>query len=290
MKPPLVGAIAGVVALLTAGCANGQHANGQHSGGQHSGRQQETGASSPSPQQAVLLAARHAGIARSVTATFSMRTSGLIGVSMSGSVAEQVRPRLLADIDIASMRVAGQSLPGGMTEIVTDKALLMKASVLGPVRGGKPWIELRFSDLSGQTGIDLGKILQQAENNDPLAQTRLLAGAAGVRKIGTGTINGVPVTAYTGHYTMADAIAKLPADQRQAVQQQMARAGISTVDFTVWLDDQQQVRKIELREHGTALTLAMTMTVTSINQPVSVQLPPASQVKVVTAAGLGTGS
>ena len=271
-----IGSLLVAAGLAAAGCSGG-----------HSG----SAAPAPTPQQAVLLAATHAEAATSVAATFSMRIGqGASGVTMSGSMAEQVRPHLLVQANITSMEAAGASLPGGMTEIVTDRAFYLQSSLFGSIASGKSWIEMPFSSL-GASGDAITQLFQQAENNSsPLAQTKLLAGATGVRKVGTGTVNGVPVTEYTGHFTIAEALAKLPARDRQAVQQATAKAGVSGGDFTIWLDDQQQVHKLILTEQGTSMSMSMTMTVTSMNQPVNIQVPAGSQVKVISAGDLGSGN
>lgn len=265
--------VAGLAAALVAGCSSGGAVG------------------SSSPQQAVLLAARHADSANSVTATFSMRlnVSGSGDMTMSGSMAEQIRPSLIVQASLPAIQIGSQSVPGGMTEIVTGQAFYLKSSLLSTVAGGKPWIEMRFSDL-GSSGNALSQLLQQAQNSNPLSQTQMLAGATGVRELGTSVIDGVPVTEYTGHYTMAAAIAKLPASDRQSIKQQIAKAGLTGADFTIWLDGQDQVRKLIVTETGSSVSMTMTMLVTSINQPVTVQLPPASQVKVLSASDLGAGS
>lgn len=277
MRPAVAGAV-----LVTGGALFVGGCSGSHNGG--------GAASAPTPQQAMVLAARHADVTHSVAATFSIRMGGVIGLTASGSMAEQNRPTLLAQLNFASMRMASQSLPGGMTEVLTDQGIYMKSSAFGPLADGRQWIEVRFRDLTRNSGINLGQIIQQAENSDPLAQTRMLAGATGVRKVGTGTIGGVPVTEYTGHFTIAQAIANLPASDRQSVQQQAAKAGLSGGSFTVWLDDQQRTRKLMLNEQGSSLNMSVTIVVTSINQPVSVQVPPASQVKVISLGSLGSGT
>jgi hypothetical protein len=247
--------------------------------------------SSSSPRQAVLLAARHADSANSVTATFSMRLNlgGSGDMTMSGQMAEQIRPSLLVQATVPAIQIGSQNVPGGMTEIVTDQAFYLKSSLLAAAAGGKPWIEMRFSDL-GSSGNALSQLMQQAQNSSPLSQTQMLAGATGVRKLGTSVIDGVPVTEYTGHYTMAAAIAKLPASDRQSIKQQIDKAGLTGADFTIWLDGQDQVRKLTVTEYGSSVSMTMTMLVTSINQPVTVQLPAASQVKVLSASDLGSGN
>ena len=277
-KGLLAAAAAGLAALLAAGCSAGT--------AQHAATPAKPGAS---PQQAVELAAYHAKTATSVTATVSMQMTGAVTMTMSGTLAEQIRPRLLAEMRIPVLKAAGQTLPGGMTEILAGQAFYMHAPDL-PLPGGKPWVKIPFSDLTGTSGVNLGQLLQQAQNENPMMQAQMLASAKGVHEAGKTTVGGVPVTEYTGHYSMADALASIPASERSAADQQMTKAGVGSVDFTVWLDDQQMVRKLVLTVPSSAFTMTMTMLVTGINQPVTVQLPAASQTTVAPASALKSGS
>ena len=90
---------------------------------------------------------------------------------------------------------------------------------------------------------------------------------------------GVPVTEYTGSFSVASALAKLPISAgTRATGQALASARITSASFQVWLDGQQQVRKIAVTEPGGLESTTITTTVTGINQPVTVQLPPAAEV------------
>jgi thymidine phosphorylase len=46
----------------------------------------------------------------------------------------------------------------------------------------------------------------------------------------------------------------------------------------VWIDSNHQVRKMTLVESGKSIRVTSMMLVTSINQPVGITVPPASQV------------
>lgn len=273
-------AAAGLTAVLVAGC----------SGTTPQTHPASRAAAAPSPGQAIELAAAHARLANSVTANLTMQGSGSAPMTMSGSLSEVLRPNLAAELDFPSMSVSGQSLPGGMSEIITGNAAYLKLSVLSQLTGGKSWLKVSFSELDKALGVNFEQLIQQAQNNSPLTQMQLLAGATGVRVVGTGTIGGVPVTEYSGSYTMSAALKRLPASLRSQVEQQATKAGIRSVSFNAWLDSQQQVRKLVLVEHGTMEDMTVTMLVTSINQPVSIQLPPAADVATIPQSALNLGS
>lgn len=246
-----------------------------------------------SPQQAVQLAARTTSNVNSFVGTLSARVNTASGAGdISGTFTEQLHPSLLARVDIGAFNMGGQSVPGGMSEVLTANSFYLKTSMLTQaLHTSKPWIEIPFSALSKATGVNLGALLNQLQTSSPLTQTMMFAGATGVRTVGTGVVDGVPVTEYTGSVSMTEAIAKLPASLRTSMGQQVRKTGISSMRFTAWVDGQHRVRKEVITETGSSFSETMTFTIGSINQPVSIQVPSASQTttlpaSILSAAGL----
>jgi hypothetical protein len=237
-----------------------------------------------SPRQAIQLAADETHNVNSFAATVDIRVSGKPGSSgslgdaeMAGTFQEQLHPSLLASADFGTFSIAGQSM-AGLGEVITPKAVYIKLGLLTQaLHSTKPWVEMPLSALSGSTGLNLGSLIDQMQTNSPLTQTQLLAGATDVRTAGTGTVDGVPVTEYTGSYSMSVALAKLPADVRGQLGQILQKVGISGVQFRVWIDGQHLVRKEIVTMDASAFTETVTATVTSINQPVTISVPAASQ-------------
>lgn len=287
-------AMTGAIAVLAAG-VTGCSGSGSSASKAAAAAGQQT---PQTAQQAVRLAASTADNVNSFEATISMRatanagggTGGTTAFDMAGTVAEQIHPSLLARADYSTFSVAGQSLADGMSEIITSNAVYVRLSLLTQaLHTSKPWVAVPFSSLKSGTGQSLGSLFSQLQTSDPLTQTRLLAGATNVKTVGTGTIGGVPVTEYTGNYSTTQALAKLPASLRASLGQDMERAGISSAKFTVWVDGQHRVRKAIITEVGSSFTETVTTTVTSINQPVTVQVPPASQTTTLPASALSSG-
>jgi hypothetical protein len=256
--------------LLAAGCGGG----GTH-----------PAARALSPQQAITLAANQAKQVNSFGVRMSVTMSGTASVTMSGTAHVRIRPTLLADADFSKIDAAGQSLPGGMHEILTHRSIYLKMAPLSQ-QLHKPWAKISFSDLQQGTGVNLSQLTQQVQNSNPLMQTQMLAAAKDVRAVGTQTIDGVTTTHYTGTYSLSAGLAKLPASQRAVAQKGLQTLGVKTVRFNVWIDGQHQTRKIVVAEAGSVENMTMTMQVTGINQPVSVTLPPASQVATIPASAL----
>jgi hypothetical protein len=276
-------AAAGATALLVAGCS-ASAATGANSGSTGTTTATLTAA------EAVNLAAAHAQKATSFTGTISMQSTGanLGGMTIAGTMSETTSPSLLVAADFPTVSASGMSISGGMSEILTGSTLYMKLSPLSSLTG-KPWAEVQLSDLK-VGGVSFGQLMQQVQGDSPLTQTQLLANASHVRKVGTGTMDGFPVTQYSGSYSMQAALAQVHGVSTAQLRQQLASYGLTTADFQVWLDAQQQVRKLIVTELGSKGSITLTMAVTSINQPVSVQLPSASQVAVIPASALKAGS
>ena len=278
IRVPLTAAAIGAITILAAGCA----ALGHNTSG--------SGAAKPaSAQQTIRLAAFNAQQVNS----FSSTISGTVGVSgstiqLAGTMQEQTRPSLEAEADFTTISGAGLSMPGGVSEIITSKAVYIKASELSQaLHTSKTWLEMPLSSLSTATGINFGSLFSQAQANNPLTQTQMLTASPDVHKIGTGTVNGVPVTGYSGTYSIAKGLAQLPAATRKSVASQLTSAGISTAHFTVWLDAQNQVRKITVSLKSSKITETVTETVTSVNQPTTIAVPGDDETYILPASIFG---
>jgi hypothetical protein len=277
-----------IAAAALAGCAAGSPGTGATGAGTHA-------AASSSPLNAVQLAAKTTGGANSFTGTMSVQATARAGapssgnLSMTASMAEQLRPSLLAEVQIGTFSAAGQSLPGGLSEIITPGDLYMKWSLLTQqLHTTKPWLAIPVSALSKSSGVNLSQLFSQATNSSPLNESEMLAGASGVRKVGTGTIDGVAVTEYTGTVSLDKGMQYLSGNAKAAMQKQIAAAGMSTAAFTVWVDGQRVMRKAVITEQGTAVTEVVTVAISTINQPVNIQVPAADQTTTLPSGALGS--
>jgi hypothetical protein len=279
---------AGAIVIIAAGVA------GCASGGSPAGKPgtTSTAAAAQTPEQAIQLAASTARDVNSFTATMSIKGStGSSGQAfdLAGTVSEQLHPSVLEEADYSTFSAAGQSIPGGMSEIVSSSSLYMKLAVLTQeLHTNKPWIEIPFSALTKASGVNISSLFSQLQTNSPLDQSQLFAGAENVKTAGTGVVDGVPVTEYTGTVSMSRALDKLPASLRTTFGQDIEKAGISSVRFTEWVDSQHHVRKTTVTESGSTVTETTTTTITSINQPVNIQVPPASQTNSLPASILNS--
>ena len=269
----------GVIALAAAGCtASGSSASGP--------KAQPKAA--VSPQQALLLAAHNSENVNSIAATVSAHATTPSGaVNIAGTLEEQLHPSLIAGTNFTTFTVAGQPVAGGLGEVITPDAIYMKFSEMAQALDtSRPWVEIPLKSM-GTTGSALSSLLSDAQSENPIAQTELLAHSKTVHKVGTSVLNGTPVTEYAGTYSMSQALDALPAGTRSSLSKEFSQAGITSAQFEIWLDAQQQPRKIVVTDTGSAGTSTITETVTSVNQPVTIQIPAAAETYVVPASALG---
>jgi hypothetical protein len=288
-RTPLYAAgLTAILAAALAGCAAASSGT--------SATSSPTNTAAPSSAlDAVQLAAKTTSGASSFTGTMSLQataTSGATGsgsVSMTATMAEQVRPSLQAEVQIGTLSAAGSTLPGGLTELITPGNFYLKwPFLIQELHLTKPWLVIPVSAMSKSSGVNLSQIFSQATSSSPLNESQMLAGASDVRRIGTGTIGGVPVTEYTGTVSIDKGMQYLSGSAKAAMQKEVAAAGLSTATFTVWVDGHQVMRKAVITENGTALTEVITVTVASLNRPVSIPIPAAGQTTSLPSGELGS--
>jgi hypothetical protein len=259
------GAVAGAAAIaLIAGCGS--------SGG--SGPSSTAAKGEPaSAHQAIVMAADSSQKINSATVTISAQVAGSTSATTSGTIKMSLKPSLQMS---AAMKVAAAGKNLAISEVLTHNALYLKVPGLKKATG-KQWMKITLAQLSSKTGIQFRQLLQSAQNGNPASQTRLLTAAKNAKAEGTQTINGVTCTKYVGSYTAAQGKAALPPAERKALGQSLSKV-TGAVHFTAWIDAQHHVRKIISSETVSGQQVNETTSLTSINQPVTVQAPPASQV------------
>jgi hypothetical protein len=178
-------------------------------------------------------------------------------------------------------------IPGGSDSIVTPMLYYIRAAALSRYyHTTKPWVALppaTFLTVSAKIH-NSSPSPPGAFSGDPTLEFELLTTSTDVRAVGTGSVNGVPVTEYEGAYSVASGLAFIKANgsvlSAQTIKEVRA-IGLTTVRFRAWLDPQPHPLKLVLIEAGTHANLTMTQTIASINQPVNIQLPLASETYVV---------
>ncbi len=275
-RPPRIrrtalAAICAAVAIAAAGCSS----SGSSSGTGSAAPSSPAGGQAMSASQALKLAAGQAQKITSLTASMDIKSSGTFASHITGTLEEQIQPTVLAH-QTFSVKGGGQHLPGTMQTLLTSNAVYFKISSLASMLG-KPWVKIPFSSLRN-TGLNLAPLIHQIQSDNPLAEAQMLTGATNVRKVGSQVVNGVPTTEYTGTIHASAALAKLDPNTRKVLRPALSATGIRIIHFHVWLDGQHQVRKLAEVLTGSNYRVTSLVVITSINQPVHVQTPPASQI------------
>lgn len=100
-----------------------------------------------------------------------------------------------------------------------------------------PWIRLDPQDIEKFSG--LGGI-----SDDPSRNLDLLDGIAGdVERVGEEDVRGARTTHYRLTVDLQQAVAKAPADRREAVQQQAALLGGGQLPMEIWLDNEGRIAR-----------------------------------------------
>jgi hypothetical protein len=222
-----------------------------------------------SPTSAIADIASSAPEVKSFVAKLNIHATGHLAADLSGTLTEQAQPSPLVE--------AQTTVPTGLEAILSGDTAYLKIGALTQA-AGRPWIKASIAGLDSSADASLAPIIQQLQAGNPLAQSQMFAAATSVREVGTATISGVPTTGYSGSYSLAAGLAKLPASQRADLQSDLGSSGITGIQFTVWADAAHQVRKISLVEFGKSAQVDIVLVIVSLNQPVQIQIPPASEV------------
>jgi hypothetical protein len=257
-------AVAGCTAGTTSGEGSGSGSGGASGGGK-----------ALSAHQAIRLAADASGRVTSLTATLSVRASGGPVGGLTGSMKIQVKPTVLLD---ANFSIAAAGSPRTqIEEILTGTAIYFKDAALTRV-SGKPWIKVDLAQLSSRLGLSFASLVQNLESSNPLAQTKLFTVSKNVHAVGSGVVDGVPCTKYAGSYQPDAALTVLSPHLRKLLGPMLRGMGAQTVRFEVWIDGQHLIRKAVSNETIGGQAVISSYVVTSINQPITVTLPPANEI------------
>ena len=276
-----VAAVAAVATTALAACSGGGTKSAQGSGQSPS----SSAAHGVTAADVIKNVSSQAGRATSATVVLSTQVTGKLLSSMHGTMKIRTHPAVATEVDITSMSAEGNRVAGGMHEIATPAGIYLKMDSLAMV-SGKPWIGITTTQLNSLTGNAFAGLATEVRQQDPLSAARMLGASKDVRKVGTATIDGVPTTQYHGTYAFSSAYVLLTPSLQELMRQYAAALGVGTITFDVWVDAQNNIRKlIESYDSALAGHVLITMRFTSINKPVSIKAPPPSQVGALPSLG-----
>lgn len=167
-----------------------------------------------------------------------------------------------------------------MREVMKDTTVYMSSDLFGgQLPNGKTWLAMDIAKTTKAIGLDPSSL--SSSQSPTQALTTLRASGGQVTQIGTERIDGVETTHYSAILD-PKRLAKLNTALNKAYGATAAYQPVS-----VWIDDQDLVRKMQLAYSivgGTAPTTSaeMTMTFSNYGEPVAVDVPPSSTVYDIT--------
>jgi hypothetical protein len=228
-----------------------------------------------------------------VRGTMTMDLGAISGGAAAGSTTVtfssvmQTKP-LLARMTMSGMEVAGQSL-GDVSALITPDAFFMKIPMLS-AQLGKPWMEMKFSDMKAASGFDFKQVISQSQQMQPAQYIEQLAASGDVKAVGTESINGTETTHYAGTVSVEDQLSHFSGAVRSQMQGVIDKTGWTGAKIDVWLDGKGLVRRMRSASVGGEGDMSMAMDVLAYGVRVDVTPPPADQVAdLAQLANSGTG-
>jgi LppX_LprAFG lipoprotein len=235
--------------------------------------------SSQTPAQVLSAAAHNSATLSSLSATYSEQISGAASASITGSV-QEIRKPLQMTIGMTET-ADGESIP--LSAILTGSNMYLKFGNMAglPSQLAGKWIKFSLSSVDGG---EFSSLLQSVENENPTSQTQELLAAKDLRADGTQVIDGVQTNRYVGSFTPAAALKVLSPSERKALGPAMKEIH-GKINFSVWIDSNDHIRQVTEKEAVASETVNATFTFSKFNQPVTVTIPPASQIVQYPASG-----
>jgi len=142
----------------------------------------------------------------------------------------------------------GESLPAGfdepMTIVVDGTTTYLKVPMLAAFTGTDGWLSVSAEEM-GTAGDALG--LGVGPSGNPAQLVESLRGVSDeIEEIGPDEVRGVDTTRYRVVVDLEKAAAELPAEAREAYEQQVAGLGATTLPFEVWVGEDGLVYRMAM--------------------------------------------
>ena len=216
-----------------------------------------------------------------VRGTMTMDLGAISGTAAAGAMSVaftadmQTKP-LFARMSMSGVEVAGQSA-GDVSALITPDAYFMKMPALS-AQVGKPWVEMKFSDMKATSGFDMRQVLSQSQQMQPAQYIEQLAASGDVKAVGTETVNGIETTHYAGVVSVHDQLSHFQGAVRSQMQGVIDKTGWTGAKIDVWLDSEGLVRRMRSASVGGKGGMSIAMDVLAYGIHVNATPPPADQV------------
>ena len=255
VRPLGFAAVAAVAAITVAGCKPGVYTSSP------SGSSSQSGMSS----SALSLAAQQTQQMRSFSADVEIQATGALNATLTGTLREVTTPS-----PVMSLHANAGAL-GNIRVIVSNGMAYLKSPFLMHAYG-KPWVMGSMNTMSSTSGLNLGPLLGLLSTSSPLVQVPLFSQGTNIRMMGHSMMDGSRMSEFGGHYMLSHVLGSLNS-QVQPSMQSVMNSGISMTRFRAWMDSTHQVRKLVLIEIGNNTKITITLVITSLNQPMHINIP-----------------
>jgi len=195
---------------------------------------------------------------------------------VQGTMLYQKEP-LATDVNLSQVSYSGQSFPGGVRVITQGDIAYVKLDVLKTLVGAtKPWIKVDLKQLGQQAGVNVDQVLGQAKQLDLQTAVAMLTASNDVKQVGKESVGGVDTTHYSGTFPVQEALKLLQPSVQDQLKGQLDN--VKDMKFDSWIDAQGLPRKIGLDGAAEGGTFKATMMFKAFNEPVTIQVPPATEV------------
>jgi hypothetical protein len=211
-----------------------------------------------------------------VDAVVEVKGSGQGDGKIQGRMLYQGKPELAVDLTVDGAGFGERELPGGLRAVLLGDTVYVKVEALNKMLGAtKPWIKVPLSQAGGAGEVQ--QYLQQVQQFDLAAVTKLVTASQDVKQVGSESVNGVDATHYSGTFPVDAAVQQLPADKQEEARKNLA--GLKDkVAFDLWVDGQGLPAKVQLKGADQGAALDATLFFKGFNEPVEIKAPPADQV------------
>jgi hypothetical protein len=216
----------------------------------------------PPPQLDVTQAERESANARSMSVSFCERVTGTTRVTLTGQLQEQRTPLRIAE----NLTLTGSGHTVEASVIITGKAIYAATS-----KEPGYWIKLRLPQ------VDRTGLMQDLRNADPAAQASLLLTATHARSTGRQTVDGVVTSRYVASVAPSVALSTLPSAQSAQMAPFVSLIS-GDIHYVLWITPGDQLKQLRMSERVLGSKITATATINSINQPVNITIPQATQV------------
>jgi hypothetical protein len=218
-----------------------------------------TGGSSQSPSQVIKRAAYVSSSAAGYRVAINLQEGStaiggdVVGTGTGSFNLPKRAGKLTLNLNLPGSLSAAGTL--SVQEIISGQKLYVKlpSQVASKLPGAKPWIEIDLDQLGHAAGIqNLTSLFGGSGSTNPgqFLQYLRATSSGGVRKLGTGSVDGVQATHYRASIDLLRAPAAAPAAARASLRQSVSNleklTGLRTIPVDVWVDSQHLVRRVTM--------------------------------------------